>query len=549
VATEEINVPITTTYDDKGAKEALKDVEKLDKAHPTPDFSAAEKSTGGFKDKLSGLNDSLGGLGASLAPAAAGAAIGKFVGDSMAKFGELGEAVEKFSTVSGTGAEDASRWVAVADDYGVSAETISGAVGKIGKTLGGNADALKDYGVQVAYASDGTVDLTQTTLNAVDAYNATTDPAKKAALGTAAFGKSYQELIPLIDEGSKSIKSSFDDVSKAQLFDDAKVREAKNYRLAMDDLHDSLGDFELEVGRVAIPVLVDFVDQLTSVAGAFTAVADALPTGTIPFLEHFGHLLDPINAALELWPPNMKKMLDSHDPKPIEVMATSLEHAGDAAGQWAKDFDFAGAAVEADAASAERKHKELADAVDADVAAMKRSWSDLRGGLTLDDAVLSLEDSFAKVKTAGVDAMKATADGAADADQKQRDYQHTINDSKQKVIDLGEQLGLSLNQTTTLVAKVDKGELDAVEDQIEVLRRNNKINLEIVAKGGAGYGAITGPGAGPRMAPAAASSSSTVVNVNMPRGSNGVDVVRQIAGQTRRNGRRYGSPVVHFARR
>lgn len=49
---------------------------------------------------------------------------------------------------------------------------------------------------------------------------------------------------------------------------------------------------------------------------------------------------------------------------------------------------------------------------------------------------------------------------------------------------------------------------------------------------------------------AAPGGATTVVNINMPAGARGVDVVRQVAGQTRRNGRRYGTtPVVNFARR
>jgi hypothetical protein len=47
----------------------------------------------------------------------------------------------------------------------------------------------------------------------------------------------------------------------------------------------------------------------------------------------------------------------------------------------------------------------------------------------------------------------------------------------------------------------------------------------------------------------AAPVGNTYVNVNLPAGSRGVDVVRQVAGQARRSGRRYGAPVVHYARR
>lgn len=48
---------------------------------------------------------------------------------------------------------------------------------------------------------------------------------------------------------------------------------------------------------------------------------------------------------------------------------------------------------------------------------------------------------------------------------------------------------------------------------------------------------------------AAAAPAAQHVTINMPAGSRGVDVVRQVAGQARRSGRRFGAPVVSYARR
>jgi hypothetical protein len=48
---------------------------------------------------------------------------------------------------------------------------------------------------------------------------------------------------------------------------------------------------------------------------------------------------------------------------------------------------------------------------------------------------------------------------------------------------------------------------------------------------------------------ATAGPAAQHVTINMPAGSRGVDVVRQVAGQARRSGRRFGVPVVTYARR
>lgn len=258
-------IKVAVVVDPSGASKGVKSVQgEFDKLGVSA-MGAGSKLTGGLGKGIGGITSGLGGMTVPLL--AAGGAITAFALGGAAKFGALGESVEKFEAVAGVPAEVASRWVAVADDFGVSAEELSGAVGKLGKGLGANAGMLDAYGVSVATAKDGSVDLAQTTFNVIDAYNKTVDPAKKAALGAAAFGKSYQELIPLIDEGSSSIKQSFDDVSNAQLFDDKKVAQAKQYRLAMDDLHDTVSDLQMEMGQRLIPVIIGVADGLAKIAG------------------------------------------------------------------------------------------------------------------------------------------------------------------------------------------------------------------------------------------------------------------------------------------
>jgi hypothetical protein len=254
--------------------------------------------TGLGQKAMSGLGLSAGQMGTAVVggAAVAGVAVAKFAVEGAAKFGDLGVAVDKFAVVAGVPAETASRFIAVADDYGVGADTISGAVGKLGKALGNNIDALEKYGVAVAVGKDGSTDLAQTTFNVIDAYNATEDPAKKAALGAAAFGKSYQDLIPLIEQGSANIEKSFDDVSKAQLFDDKKVQSAKDYKHAMDDLHDAVTDLQMELGQKLIPTLVDAAKAATTMSSALIWLGDHIPTELI---TTFKIGLNPLGGAFD----------------------------------------------------------------------------------------------------------------------------------------------------------------------------------------------------------------------------------------------------------
>lgn len=259
---------------------------------------------------LGGDVGALGGAftGPQVAVAATGAAIAKFALDGAAKFAALGEKVETFKGISGTTAQEASKWVAVADDYGVSAEELAGSFGKLGKVLGTNAAALDEYGVVVARAKDGSVDLNATAMNVIDTYNHTVDPTIKAKLATEAFGKSYTALVPLIDEGSTKILDRMKQVDGAQLFTDDKLKKAEDYRLAMDNLHDTLNDLQMELGEKLIPTIVNMSESVTVLSNSFSFLSDHIPTQV---LESLKVLLDPVGHGIGALKDQADKLTDT----------------------------------------------------------------------------------------------------------------------------------------------------------------------------------------------------------------------------------------------
>ena len=97
----------------------------------------------GSKGKLGGALSDLGVtgesvMGAALPAAAAAAAvgIGVFVAKSVAGFSELATQTDKLHQVSNLSAQDASRWIEVAGDWGVSADRLTTTFGKLGKAIG-----------------------------------------------------------------------------------------------------------------------------------------------------------------------------------------------------------------------------------------------------------------------------------------------------------------------------------------------------------------------------------------------------------------------------
>lgn len=207
------------------------------------------------------------GISSGLLKVAAGAAIAAFAIKGAEHFGNLGLAVEKFHLISGLPEEDASRFLAVANKYGIANDQITRSVGFLGKTLGGNDQALAQYGVQLVRTANGQIDLAKTTFAVIDAYNKSNDTTEKTKLAQVAFGRAYQGIIPLIDVGSKQIIEDFKAVNAAEIFNEEKVAKAKEFRAQVVEMHKSFEALSLNVGQAVLPALTTFSKVITITVG------------------------------------------------------------------------------------------------------------------------------------------------------------------------------------------------------------------------------------------------------------------------------------------
>lgn len=250
-------VNVTVTGDSKGAQTALGDL-----ANRIP-------GVGGVMGQLIKSGGDVGSTLGAVIPGAAvagAAALAAFAVKSVASFAAQAQEVLHFKEVSGLAADEASRFVAVADDYGVAADSLSTAIGKMNKTAGDTPEKLKAVGVEIGKNSQGAYDSEKTFLNVVDAYNATNDASEKARIGAAAFGKGWQSVVRILDQGSGKLKADFAAVKGFQIFNDADLAKAEAWRHAMDDLGDAIKGIQRELGEKLIPVLTEVANRLTNLA-------------------------------------------------------------------------------------------------------------------------------------------------------------------------------------------------------------------------------------------------------------------------------------------
>jgi tetratricopeptide (TPR) repeat protein len=195
--------------------------------------------------------------------------------------------------------------------------------------------------------------------------------------------------------------------------------------------------------------------------------------------------------------------------------------------------------------------KAVADSV-SKLDAAERATNDLEAGYNRLQDRLSNTRAIEDFQTAMIDAQKAIHDKSADTVVDIRGVEDAIAAA-------GEAAKLTPIQIQTAIDLADQGEIDQAFlytqraiDAKGPLNMDVKIHpelpprLKIVTRGGT---TLLDEALVPITASAPAAGGNTNVTINMPAGSRGVDVVRQVAGQARRSGRRFGVPVVTYARR
>lgn len=240
------------------------------------------------------LLDSVGKSGSLIGPAVAagvavaGVALAAFAVDGAQKFVGLASEIRGFQRVSGASAEESSRFVAVLDDLGVSAQTGGNAVFLLSKKVAAGGDDIRKLGIDIATTKEGTADLTETLLNVADAYASQDDPAKRAEIAFAAFGRQGKELIPVLEQGRAGLQKFFESAEGGrQIFSQEDLDKARKYELAMDELGDTFRGFQLQAGEALLPFLtglseasaktLSFIDSIKSKAPqAFDALKNAI---------------------------------------------------------------------------------------------------------------------------------------------------------------------------------------------------------------------------------------------------------------------------------
>lgn len=330
MSARDVVINLVTKKKGDGLAEVGKDLDDLGKKTEKTGgfFSSLSGKLSGFGDKvgkdltgkLGPAGDAIdnvgGGLGEMSGKAAlaggAIAALGGFIAGGVGKLKGLYDNTRNFNEVAGTTWEEGSRLIAVFDDLRVSSDEGAAAMGKLTKTVGTSPEVLKQFGIEIVRAKDGTVDMTGTLENVATAFQQTTDPAKRAALGSALFGKSWQNMVPVLNQGGAALRKLVDGVDASQVATEKGAAQQDQLFQATDDLHDALDGLQRALAENIIPALAELARGGTTAVGAFSELQNAAQKLGPSFEEADKHHID------------LKKTFD--------IFGTAAEHVGSQTG-------------------------------------------------------------------------------------------------------------------------------------------------------------------------------------------------------------------------
>lgn len=183
------------------------------------------------------------------------------------QFVELNKAAKDLASATSLSVEQASRWIAVGEDYGISADQIATSIGKLNKSI--DADKAAKYGIALTDASGRARGANEIFLDVIDKLSSTDDASKRAKMGTELLGRGWQGLSPILGKSRDEYKRLLATVSEGQIVTDDTFRKTEEYRLALDNLSESFDGLKKNVAlsTVELTPLINALTRILTIAG------------------------------------------------------------------------------------------------------------------------------------------------------------------------------------------------------------------------------------------------------------------------------------------
>lgn len=477
------------TGDSAGLKDALTGADSA-LGRFRSSVTGADSVGGKFKAGWASASESIQANAGKLA-IVGGAALVKFGLDAVTAFTGLAKSTLDASAATGIGVESMSRWIAVADDFEVSSESLVKGVGRLDKTIVSNAKSFDALGIATKDASGATRDADQILIDSLVTLGQLTNATDRVTVGTQLFGKRFEALAPIVGKTRAEYEKMLGAVSDGQVITQDEIAQAEAMRLAKDQLSDALQDLSLNAGKALVQLtpLVVKAAEFIEIVGKLGDQIGGVKLGEVT--EDFYKMRSGVEAAGLSWADWFEKLTTGQATMAdleaaIAATSYSTEHMGieasDAAAQTDKltqaAADLAGASAKVpphlqDMAREGNRAKGAIRDLDSATKA-------LLGALNADVALINFKERVGELATEAF-----TAEAGSDAQRKAVDL------LKITMIEYVSSLeGVPTSKKTEIIAQIKAGELQAAQAQIDLLTAPKIIPVTVSLQGIPGQQAL-----------------------------------------------------------
>ena len=208
-----------------------------------------------------------------------------FAFDSITKFEDLAVNTRKVMRETGMSASDASQLIGVAQDVGVSAETLQKNFKLFDKTVVDHPEKLAKLGIAVRDSNGALRPMADIVADVSDRFVKLGDGAEATALAQQLFGKTGVDMMPILQMGGQAIQDNAKELAKYGLvLDDAGVQKGLAAKKATRELGMAWEGIQVTLGQYLAPLLTDFAKWLgEKLPGAIAAAKSSnAPECTLP---------------------------------------------------------------------------------------------------------------------------------------------------------------------------------------------------------------------------------------------------------------------------
>ena len=236
------------------------------------DSNEYEKGVGNAKTSFSNLGSSIASGAKTIAKVgvAAFAAIGTAIGGATtaliknaSETAAYADNIDKMSQKMGFTAEKFQEWDFIMQHNGSSIEAVKGAMLKLDKSLESGSEAYEKLGLSQEALMNMSAD--EKFEAVVTALQGVTDETEKAALAEEVFGKSYQEMMPLLNSSAEDVQAMKDQVHElGGVMSDDAVKAGAAFQDSLQNLKTSLTGAKNNLMGEFLPSLTTVMDGLTA---------------------------------------------------------------------------------------------------------------------------------------------------------------------------------------------------------------------------------------------------------------------------------------------